>query len=545
MLKKIFFICFFVVILGFVIFFFFRGEEENKGSEKVEDTFLEEIQTWAQKGMIMDAPIIAGDSPYKEVADILGEYESLDETSIGPFAVYPEHQVTIGYRNSVAVDLRSYDKKLQDIHYQEIIDQFGEADEKKYYQDSEFNQIILIYQVNRNYQLKWILNKPTEQEPNPPVHHISLVAIETPKQASVSETIKNMSIDEKLGQMIFAGISGKEIDEGAERLIEEYKVGGIIVNGKNIATPKQTVAYINALKSLNNLNKIPLFFGIDQEGGRIAKLPGDLMPMPTNLEIGQKNNPSLSFEIGSLLGKLVKAYGFNINFAPVLDVNSNPDNPVIGDRSFGDNPNLVSELGIETMKGLKSESVIPTIKHFPGHGDTSVDSHVELPTVQKSLAELEKLELIPFREAIVAGADIVMVAHILLPKVDPDYPSSMSKNIITDLLRDKLEFNGVVITDDMTMEAIAGNFDLGRAAVTSVQAGSDIIMVAHGNDNMIKVISALKEAVENGEIEEERINESVTRILQLKANYDLDDLYVEEVNNEELNQFIESVLTHF
>ncbi|MGG0717465.1 beta-N-acetylhexosaminidase [Robertmurraya massiliosenegalensis] len=543
MLKKFFFICFSIVILGFVIFFFFRGEDENKGSEKVEDTFLQEIQIWSQKGMIMDAPIIAGDSQYNEVAEILGEYENLDETSIGPFAVYPNHQMTIGYRNSVAIDLRSYDKKLQDIHYQEIVDRFGEPDEKKYYQDSEFDQIILIYQVNRDYQLKWILDRPTEQEPNPPVHHTSLVAMETPKQASVSETIKNMSIDEKLGQMIFAGIPGKQIDEGAERLIQEYKVGGIIVNGKNIATPDQTVAYINALKSLNNLNEIPLFFGIDQEGGRIAKLPGDLKSMPTNMEIGQKYNPSLSFEIGSLLGKLVKAYGFNINFAPVLDVNSNPENPVIGDRSFGDNPNVVSELGIATMKGLKSENIIPTIKHFPGHGDTSVDSHVELPTVHKTLAELEEMELIPFKEAIGEGADMVMVAHILLPKIDPDYPSSMSKNIITDLLREKLEFTGVVITDDMTMEAIAGNFDLGRAAVTSVQAGSDIIMVAHGDDNMIKVIAALKKAVENGEIEEERINESVTRILQLKENYHLDDSYVEEVNNDELEQLIEAV--HF
>src|SRR5690606_22430849 len=263
-----------------------------------------------------------------------------------------------------------------------------------------------------------------------------------------------------------------------EKLIHQYKVGGIIVNKKNITSPSQMVAYMNSLKE-ENKNNVPLFFGIDQEGGRIAKLPGDLRAIPSHFEIGKQNDPSFAFEIGTVLGKLVSSFGFNVNFAPVLDINSNPENPVIGDRSFGINPDVVSKLGIQMMKGIQGENIIPAIKHFPGHGDTSVDSHVELPVVQKTMAELEQMELIPFKQAIAEGADMVMIAHILLPSIDPKFPSSMSEAIITDLLREKIGFDGVVITDDMTMEAITNSFDIGKASVMSVKAGADIVMVAH------------------------------------------------------------------
>ncbi|WP_246141122.1 beta-N-acetylhexosaminidase [Bacillus marasmi] len=362
---------------------------------------------------------------------------------------------------------------------------------------------------------------------------------------AIRNLIDNMSMDEKIGQMTFAGISGTEPDSLAERLVTDYKVGGIIFNKKNMDSPVQTVDYINSLKLKNQNNKLPLFFGIDQEGGRISKLPGGLINLPTNIEIGKLNNPSFSFEIGSVLAKLVSAYGFNINFAPVLDVNSNPENPIIGDRSFGKTTKLVSELGIQTLKGLQSERIIATIKHFPGHGDTSVDSHLELPTVNKSLKELEKLELIPFNRAVNEGADMVMIAHIMLPKIDQDYPSSLSKAVITELLRNKIGYDGVIITDDMTMKAITGNFDIGSAAVESIKAGSDIIMVAHDYEKMIKVISTLKKAVEDGEISEERIDESVTRILQLKEKYELDDTLTEKVNISKLNNLIKSVLDKY
>lgn len=381
--------------------------------------------------------------------------------------------------------------------------------------------------------------KETNQQPPMSKH---------PQQSTTEENsqdeIERMSIEEKLGQMIFAGVSSQEISTEDKKLIHDYYVGGIIFNKKNISSPSQTIGFINQLKE-ESPNSIPLFFGIDQEGGRIAKLPGELIKLPSNLEVGTINNADFSFEMGTVLGKLVRSFGFNVNFAPVLDVNSNPDNPVIGDRSFGSNPDIVSKLGIETMKGMQSEKIIPTIKHFPGHGDTSVDSHLELPMVNKTLEELKALELVPFENAIREGADMVMTAHILLPKIDSRYPATMSKVIITDILREQIGFTGVVITDDMTMQAITNNFDIGDASVQSVKAGSDIIMVAHNYENIVKVISALKKAVETGEISENRINESVERILKLKEKYELEQSPTKQVDINELNHLIETLLNKY
>src|SRR5699024_3538694 len=258
--------------------------------------------------------------------------------------------------------------------------------------------------------------------------------------------------------------------------------------------------------------------------------------------IGNLNDPDLSYEVGTILGKQMNEMGFNLDFAPVLDVNSNPDNPVIGNRSFGDNPEIVSRLGIETMKGIQDEQIISVIKHFPGHGDTGVDSHLELPKVNKSYDELKELELVPFQNAIDNGADVTMIAHILMPKIDPDYPASMSSEIITDMLREDAGFDGVVITDDLTMQAITDHYDIGQAALQSVKAGSDLMLVAHEYDNVENVFRTLKEAVENGELSEERIDESVRRIQDLKEKYHVTDEATEKPDLSGINGKVESVL---
>lgn len=360
-------------------------------------------------------------------------------------------------------------------------------------------------------------------------------------QRSVSEVISNMTLNEKIGQMIFAGMSGTTLNQQTKTLINKYKIGGIILYADNLKTPKQTVRLLNKIKEENAQNHFPLLLGVDQEGGRVSRLPGNLLNLPTNKKIGNINNADFSYKIGTILGKELKAFGFNLDFAPVLDVNSNPNNPVIGGRSFGNNPEIVSKLGIQTMKGIQSQNIIPVIKHFPGHGDTSIDSHLQLPKVNKSLAELKELEIIPFARAIENGADVVMTAHILLPRLDAEYPASMSKRIITGILRKQLEFDGVVITDDITMEAITDNYGIGEAAVKSVKAGSNIILVAHGYENALSVIDALKTAVQNGVIAEETINDSVRKIIQLKRNYNIKNEKVENVNIKKLNELIRHV----
>lgn len=564
MLKKIILLFILAAVAVSVSFYIFNDNEdadqkkqpspekkeqppENEAEELDEADWIHDIYSLSKDGMIIGAPFVAGETKNDEIMELFGEPERVDKTSVGDYALYPNRHVTIGYRNSVAVDLRLNAAELKHIRYQEIIDALGEPSDIKYYKDENNHHIILIYEPNSKYQLKWILDNPTEYEPDPTVHHISVVATEYPEKelpVTISEVIENMSVEEKIGQMIFSSISGTELGAEEEKLIHQYKVGGIIVNKKNITSPSQMVAYMNSLKE-ENKNNVPLFFGIDQEGGRIAKLPGDLRAIPSHFEIGKQNDPSFAFEIGTVLGKLVSSFGFNVNFAPVLDINSNPENPVIGDRSFGINPDVVSKLGIQMMKGIQGENIIPAIKHFPGHGDTSVDSHDELPVVQKTMPELEQMELIPFKQAIAEGADMVMIAHILLPSIDPEFPSSMSEAIITDLLREKIGFDGVVITDDMTMEAITNSFDIGKASVMSVKAGADIVMVAHEFENVVKAITALTTAVENGEITEERIDQSVERILKLKNKYSLKDTYKKEANINELNQLIDAVLRRY
>ncbi|WP_102029250.1 beta-N-acetylhexosaminidase [Salirhabdus sp. Marseille-P4669] len=364
---------------------------------------------------------------------------------------------------------------------------------------------------------------------------------EPPSQISVEE----MHLHEKIGQMLFVGVSGKSLTEAEKTLIRNNHVGGVILFKENLTSPEQAIQLINEIKELNQDNKAPLFIGVDQEGGRITRLPGNLVPLPSNQAIGEMNSIEYAYEVGTLLGKQVKAFGFNVNFAPVLDVNSNPNNPIIGDRAFGDKVEIVQELGIETMKGIEAEKIIPVIKHFPGHGDTSVDSHLELPTVNKSLKELKELELIPFEAAINEGADMVMIAHILLPKIDDTYPSSMSKKVITQMLRKELDFNGVVITDDMTMEAITDNYLIDQAAVESVKAGSDIIMVAHDDQKVVAVMNAIEKAVHKGEISEESINESVERILQVKDKYRVTDEKVRGQSVDELNKLTEKTLDKY
>ena len=355
------------------------------------------------------------------------------------------------------------------------------------------------------------------------------------------QELQKMSLEEKVGQMIFAGIDGSTISEQAKQLISRDMVGGIILFKDNMIDIQQTVDLINDMKIESMNNKIPLFFGVDEEGGRVTRLPG-ITKFPTNLVIGKQNNEKLSYDIGALLGTALKTFGFNLDFAPVLDVNSNPSNPVIGDRSFGENPFIVSNLGIQTMKGIQSQSIIPVVKHFPGHGDTSVDSHKELPVIHKSKEDLQDLELIPFRDAVGNGADMVMVGHILLPNLDTKFPSSLSSKIINDLLRQEMGFQGVIITDDMTMDAITSNFDIGYASVEAVKAGNDLVMIAHNYTNVKKAVDSILEAVRKGEISEERINSSVIRILTLKEKYQLSNTLVNGVDIDELNQSIQKKL---
>ncbi|HZK57592.1 MAG TPA: glycoside hydrolase family 3 protein, partial [Clostridia bacterium] len=298
---------------------------------------------------------------------------------------------------------------------------------------------------------------------------------------------------------------------------------------------------INSLKNTNSSNKIPLFISVDEEGGSVSRNPQEIKKLPTAGSIGKTKDVGLALKVGKLLGKTVKAFGYNMNFAPVLDIDSNPLNPVIGDRAFGQTAEIVSAMGIETLKGIREERVIPVIKHFPGHGDTAVDSHVGLPVVNHDLERIMNFEIVPFKHSIDNGADAVMVAHILLLQIDRKYPASMSEVIITDILRDKLNFQGVVITDDMTMGAIEKNYNIGDAAIQSVKAGADILLIGHKYEKALIVLDTIKGEINKGNISMDRIDESVYRILKLKEKYNLKDSIIEDLNIEKINGEIDSL----
>ncbi|WP_242967042.1 beta-N-acetylhexosaminidase [Flavonifractor sp. An10] len=323
-------------------------------------------------------------------------------------------------------------------------------------------------------------------------------------------------------------------------------MGGVILFGRNVESAGQLAELTNGLKDLNG-DYTPLFLCVDQEGGRVDRMPPEVERTPSAWSVGQTlDTEGVGAAYGALLAEECAAFGFNMDFAPSLDIWSNPDNTVIGDRAFGNDWEWTAFFGMSAVESMEEQGgVIPVVKHFPGHGDTSVDSHVALPVVDKSLEELWQSELVPFNMVLnqedyfgaQAGpsAPAVMVAHILLSQVDPDYPASLSHRVVTGLLREEMGFDGVVCTDDLTMGAVSNTYGMGEAAVLAVEAGCDLLLVCHGADNLTAARDALLKAVDSGRISPECLDESVKRILSLKAEYGLTNEPVDTPDVDALN----------
>ncbi|GGM38352.1 beta-hexosaminidase [Paraliobacillus quinghaiensis] len=345
----------------------------------------------------------------------------------------------------------------------------------------------------------------------------------------ITNAIEEMTIKEKLGQMLmpdFRSWNGEYVTEmlpEIEQLVKDYDLGGVILFRENVVTTEQTAKLVSAYQEASE--KYGLLLTVDQEGGIVTRLQSGT-DMPGNMALGATRSEEITRNVGRVIGEELEALGINMNLAPVLDVNINPDNPVIGVRSFSEDPQLVADLGVAYVEGLQSTGVAATGKHFPGHGDTAVDSHIGLPEVPHDIDRLKEVELYPFQTAMDAGIDAVMTAHVTFPKIDDTkviskkdgteiaLPATLSHKVLTGLMREEMGYDGLIITDALNMGAIQDHFGPVDAAIRAVKAGTDVILMPVGLES---VANGLYEAVETGEISESRIEESVERILTLKV----------------------------
>lgn len=338
--------------------------------------------------------------------------------------------------------------------------------------------------------------------------------------------LSNMSLSQKVGQMLMGGFSGTIMSSSLNTAIQEFHIGNVIYMGANVSNPSTISTMSNDIQNaMINNNGIAAFISTDQEGGRVARLTNGGTHFISNMAMGAINDPEYTYAQGLACGKELRHYGINMDLAPVLDVNNNADNPIIGIRSYSDNPILVATNGTNMIKGLKDAKVAACSKHFPGHGNTSVDSHYGLPTITTLKDELYQIELAPFISSIANGIDSIMTTHIIFSSIDEVYPATLSKKVLTDLLRNELGYSGLIVTDGMEMDAIDKYFGtVEEAAVLAVKAGVDMLLYTSLSGPR-KAHAAIIEAVNKGEISIDRINESVKRIILKKIKYDLIDGY--------------------
>jgi len=336
-----------------------------------------------------------------------------------------------------------------------------------------------------------------------------------------------MTLEQKIGQVMIIGFDGIAVDAELRRMISEYHIGGVILFARNVQSPQQVAALTNEQQKIAIESGSPgLFIAIDQEGGRVARLTEDkgFTEFPSAMALTATGDPQNAYRVASAMAAEMHTVGINVDFAPDLDVNNNPANPVIGIRSFSSDPIKVAEYGLAFAKGLQENGVLAFGKHFPGHGDTGVDSHIDLPVVPYDRDRLDRIELVPFKAAINADFAGIMSAHVTFPAIDPTpgLAATLSRPVLTGLLRKELGFNGLVVTDSLEMGALAANgYPPQVGAPLALAAGADLLLFNRDHAMHREAFTNLVEAVKAGKISEEQLNDSVERILQTKKRFGL------------------------
>jgi beta-N-acetylhexosaminidase len=343
----------------------------------------------------------------------------------------------------------------------------------------------------------------------------------TPTVSPIASTVEwylsQMSLDEKLGQMIMVETYSQSYSGDIKTMVEQQHAGALIIYAKNMVTPDQ----LRALTADTQAHAAtPMFITMDEEGGNVDRL-GNLhfaQPLPSAKYLGSTGNPSLAFDAGSRAAAELKAFGINVDLAPVVDVRTIP-NPVIGPRPYGSTAATVDAFAGAFLDGLQQNGMIGTLKHWPGIGSVALDPHKTLPTVTRSRAELEATDFATFRDLLAKSPGMIMVTHVLVNAIDPSMPSSLSPKLVQGILRDELGYQGVIITDNLWMKGVSLRYSLAEASVLAVLAGNDLLEGPWNPTTMRDVLNGLRNAVNSGRISQQRIDESVRRILTLKAQY--------------------------
>lgn len=336
-----------------------------------------------------------------------------------------------------------------------------------------------------------------------------------------------MTLEEKVGQLLLIGFDDTRLTPELSQVIQELHIGGIVFYERNVASPRAVVEIAAGVQAIASQNGDPgLFVTIDQEGGIVARLKEDkgFTEFPGQMAVAATGQVESARRLAQAHAAELRALGFNMDLAPVLDVNNNPDNPIIGTRSFGSNPAQVATFGVSVIQAMQSAGVMAVGKHFPGHGDTGTDSHIALPTVPHSRARLESVEFVPFRAAIQSGIAGIMSAHITFPAIDATagLPATLSPKVLTGLLRDEMKYDGLVMTDELGMGALgASGYPPPQAAVRALQAGADVLLFNRGYDIHREAFRQILEGVKRGTISMSRVNDAVLRILRAKQQYGL------------------------
>ncbi len=323
-----------------------------------------------------------------------------------------------------------------------------------------------------------------------------------------------------VGQLFVVGFEGLSVPSEFKEAVQDLNLGGTIYFKRNCESPAQLAELSNELQfSVRSKNFYPLFIAIDHEGGIVNRLSKPFTKFPGNDALGELGSPKVAFQFGMYLAKELKAVGININFAPVVDVETNPNNPVMKKRMFSSDPEVVSKMGSAVCRGIQKMGVIAVAKHFPGHGDTTVDSHFALPKVDKTFEQLDECELIPFKRLAKSRVEGIMTAHILNPNLDAEYPATLSIKTVEQILRKDLRFSKLIFSDDMEMKAIVDNYGAEEAAVLAVNAGCDVLIYRGDNGLPHKNIEAIIKAVESNRIPKAKIEAAVQRIHAAKKSY--------------------------